>query len=227
MIRAVLFDLDGTLLDSAPDLVGALNAVRAQYKLSPLSVSSMKNHATAGALSLLQAGMPKADEQTIEDWRAIFLEHYEKNIFVKSKLYEGASEVLEYLENSGVALGIVTNKPEYLTKPVLVAAGVDKKMGAVVCGDTISKRKPDPAPVLLACEQLGLNPGEVMFVGDDPRDLEAGRGAGVVNCAAMHGYGSASFLQPENRHLYSPGLVVEDLSDLLDWFRDNSNYAEC
>ena len=220
MIRAVLFDLDGTLLDSAPDLVGALNAVRAQHDLEPLSVSSMANHATAGALSLLAAGMPASDEATIEEWRSVFLDHYEQNIFRKSELYEGAHELLGCLEEQGVACGIVTNKPEYLSRPVLAAAGISAQMRTLICGDTIEEKKPHPAPVLLACEQLGMNPNEVMFVGDDPRDLQAGRGAGVFNCAAMYGYGSPSFLQPEHRHLYEPGIAVDSLAQLQEWFQN-------
>ena len=219
MIRAVLFDLDGTLLDSAPDLVAALNCVRAQHGFEALPLEGMENHATAGALSLLQAGMPDAEPEMLESWRAVFLDHYEKNIFVNSSLYEGASELLDFLGQNRIARGIVTNKPEYLTLPVLAAAGVHEMMDALVCGDTISEKKPHPAPVLLACDQLGLEPGEVMFVGDDPRDLQAGRGAGVFNCAAMYGYGSPAFLEAEHQHLFDPGIAVDSLSELLEWFR--------
>lgn len=92
-------------------------------------------------------------------------------------------------------------------------------MGTLVCGDTIDQKKPHPAPVLLACEQLGMNPANVMLVGDDPRDLQAGRGAGVFNCAAMYGYGSLAFLEPEHRHLYEPGIAVNCLSELIEWFQ--------
>lgn len=219
MIKAVLFDLDGTLLDSAPDLVDALNVLRAEHELPALSVSAMQNHATAGALSLLAAGMPEADEKTVASWHARFLQHYQENIFVNSSLYEGAGPLLEFLEAEGIARGIVTNKPEYLTRPVLAAAGVSETMTALVCGDTLEEKKPHPAPVLLACRQLGLDPGEVMFVGDDPRDLQAGRGAGVFNCAAMYGYGSPAFLEPQHGHLYSPGLAIDSLTELIEWFR--------
>lgn len=219
MIKGLLFDLDGTLLDSAPDLVGSLNFLRTQVGLSSLSVSEMESAASAGAVSLLKAGMPKADADTVERWRLAFLEHYQQNSFAKSTLFDGAIELLSYLERNSMPWGIVTNKPEYLTHPILAAAKLDKLVAAVVCGDTIKEKKPHPAPVLLACERLMLDPAQVLFVGDDPRDLEAGRAAGVRNCAAMYGYGSWQFQEPEHGHLLKTEISIEKLGNLVDWLR--------
>ncbi|HKJ17146.1 MAG TPA: HAD-IA family hydrolase [Xanthomonadales bacterium] len=222
MIRGVLFDLDGTLLDSAPDLVGSLNFLRAEHELEALSVRKMESAASAGAVSLLQAGMPQADAETFERWRMAFLAHYEKNSFVNSVLYEGAYPLLEYFQMQGISWGIVTNKSEYLTHPILKAASLDESIATVVCGDTTPEMKPHPAPVILACEELGLEPEQVLFVGDDPRDLQAGRAAGVRNCAAMYGYGAAHFEEPEHASLLEDAITIHGLGDLLVWFRQNN-----
>jgi phosphoglycolate phosphatase len=219
MIKGLLFDLDGTLLDSAPDLVGSLNFLRAQQGLGSLPVRKMESAASAGAVGLLQAGMPKADADTVERWRLAFLEHYQQNSFTHSTLFDGAAELISYLQSHSMPWGIVTNKPEYLTHPILAAAKLDNLVTAVVCGDTIEEKKPHPAPVLHACELLRLDPEQVLFVGDDPRDLEAGAAAGVMNCAAMYGYGSRQFQEPAHGHLLKAGISIEKLGNLLDWLR--------
>ena len=226
MIKAVLFDLDGTLLDSAPDLVGALNSLRNQQGLSPLAAREMEKFASAGALGLLQAGMPDADDETVERWRLAFLKHYQENSFAKSRLYDGVSELLHYLKQHAISWGIVTNKPEYLTHPILAAAGLAKSVGTVVCGDTIEKSKPHPAPIHLACHQLRVGASDTLLVGDDPRDLEAGRAAGAMTCAALYGYGSAEFLKVENRDLFDSGISINSPTDLLVWLRsERKKYA--
>lgn len=189
-IRAMLFDLDGTLLDSAPDLVASLNWVRQSEGLPPLDVSDMSAYASRGALGLLLAGMPAADAATVESWRLRFLEHYALNSFRNTSPYDGVDELLQSLARAKMPWGIVTNKIESLTHPIVAAAQWGELVSCVVCGDTLKQSKPHPAPVLRACELLGVLPAETIFVGDDVRDIQAGRAAGCQTAAVFYGYGS-------------------------------------
>lgn len=189
-IRAVLFDLDGTLLDSAPDLVAALNRVRASETLPPLGVAEMSSYISHGAVGLLSAGMPAADNATFESWRTGFLEHYAENLYRESSLYEGVPELIDFLNISGIPWGIVTNKSEALTLPILKAAQLKDTISCLVCGDTLSRSKPDPAPVSLACGMLDVPPENTLFVGDDSKDLAAGKAAGTQTAVVHYGYGS-------------------------------------
>lgn len=199
VIRAVLFDLDGTLLDSAPDLVGSLNHVRHSEGLEPLPVPQMSPHASKGAIGLLKAGMPACDEQTLESWRLRFLEHYSVNSFVDSALYDGVADLLGFLQQSAIPWGIVTNKSESLTLPLVRTIGWGGVVSCVVCGDTLSESKPHPAPVALACSILEVEPTMTMFVGDDVRDIQAGLAAGTQTAAVHYGYGSHEFEDSEFR----------------------------
>jgi len=211
-IRAMLFDLDGTLLDSAPDLVGSLNQVRRLENLPPLDVAEMSRFASHGAVGLLKAGMPVADDATFESWRQEFLRHYAQNSFRDSSLYDGVEEMLEFLQVSGIPWGIVTNKIEALTLPIIDAAKLHRSVNCVVCGDTLSKSKPDPAPVSLACGILEVLPQNTLFVGDDIRDLEAGNGAGTQLAAVHYGYGSYEF----NDELVRGSYQINHPTDLID-----------
>jgi len=219
MIRAVLFDLDGTLLHSAPDLVAALNRIRTLNSLPELALEAMQQFAPRGAVELLKAGMPEADPVTLEHWRQEFLAHYQANCFRESVLFEGVGELLAFLDRKGIPWGIVTDKPEYLTRPILSAAGLDKSIACLVCGDAIKERKPHPAPVLLACEKLHVTAAEALLVGDEVRDLEAGKAAGVRTCAVLYGYGSTKFLESENQALLSAGITVASPLGLLEWLQ--------
>jgi len=214
-IRAMLFDLDGTLLDSAPDLVYALNQVRESENLHPLGVPEMSRHASHGAAGLLKAGMPPADEVTFESWRLEFLRHYAENSFRDSSLYDGVPELLEFLQACGIPWGIVTNKTEALTLPIIEAADLRQSISCLVCGDTLSKSKPDPAPVSLACSILDVHPEATLFVGDDVRDLEAGRAAGTQTAAVHYGYGSYEL----NDQLVAGSFQVHHPADLAELVR--------
>ncbi len=189
-IKAMLFDLDGTLLDSAPDLVGSLNWVRHTEALPPLQVADMSIFASKGAVGLLKAGMPESDEAVLESRRLRFLDHYAENSFQHSTLYEGVAELLDFLGESEIPWGVVTNKIEALTFPIIEAAGLMETISCIVCGDTLSESKPDPAPVSLACGILNVEPGNTLFAGDDIRDIQAGKAAGTQTAAVHYGYGS-------------------------------------
>jgi len=211
-IRAVLFDLDGTLLDSAPDLVASLNFVRASEGLPPLPLAEMQKFASKGAVGLLRAGMPATDIATLETWRLRFLEHYASNSYRDSSLFDGIPEVLTFLVEAGIPWGIVTNKTEALTFPIVKAAQLSGTVACVVCGDTLKESKPHPAPVSLACSMVGVQPATALLVGDDVRDLQAGRAAGCQTAAAYYGYGSHEFsdsLVDGSYRIYRPDELIE------------------
>ena len=210
-----MFDLDGTLLDSAPDMVAALNDVRAGIGLEPLPVEQVGHGVTRGAVGLLELGMPKTDERTFESWRQKLIDGYAQNIFDKSSLYDGVKELLAALDQSGVPWGLVTHKPEYLTQAVMEACGLSERVSCSICGDTLEESKPHPAPVLLACERLGVAPGEALFAGDDLRDIEAGIAAGTKTAAVYYGYGSSGLRGP----LVERSIAVQHPTDLLTYIR--------
>lgn len=215
-IKAVLFDLDGTLLDSAPDLVAALNSVRERETLPPLSVAEMSSYVTYGAVGLLKAGMPAADNATFESWRVGFLEHYAVNLYRQSSLYDGVGELIDFLNNSGIPWGIVTNKIKALTLPILEATDLKETISCVVCGDTLNRSKPDPAPVSLACARLNVPPEKTLFVGDDSRDLAAGKAAGTQTAAVHYGYGTLDL----NEQLVADSFQIHHPCELINVLRD-------
>lgn len=189
-IRAVLFDLDGTLLDTAPDLVAALNHVRGLEGFPEAAVAKYREFVSQGALGLLRAGMPGTDDAHMERRRQHFLDYYGKHSLVGTMAFDGVEELLGTLESQGLPWGIVTNKPEYLTHPVLKGFEWNVRAACVVCGDTLPRAKPFPDPVLLACERLGVEPETALMVGDDPRDLDAAEAAGAQPVLAAYGYGA-------------------------------------
>jgi phosphoglycolate phosphatase len=150
----------------------------------------MQRFASKGAVGLLKAGMPQADEATFEAWRQRFLEHYAENSYRESALFDGVPALLDFLVEQGIPWGIVTNKPEALTFPIVEAAQLEATISCVVCGDTLAESKPHPAPVSLACGIVDVAPAATLFVGDDRRDIQAGRAAGTQTAAVYYGYGS-------------------------------------
>lgn len=205
MIRSVLFDLDGTLLDTAPDLIGALDHLRMNEGLPPVEPENFRHFVSRGALGLISAGMPESTVEVFEQRKTAFLDHYAANIYEKSRPFEGVEAVLDQLDRNGIPWGIVTNKMEYLTIPLLKAAGLFGRAACVICGDTLKQSKPHAAPVLLACEILGATNAEAIMVGDDVRDLQAGNAAGTHTALATYGY-------------LEPGILDTDLfeSHLLE-----------
>ena len=188
-VDAVLFDLDGTLADTAGDLAGALNRVRADHGRPPLPVAALRSYASAGARGLLGAGMGlKPDDASYGAARDAFLKHYEAGLSVTTHLFDGVAAMLEAIEARGLAWGIVTNKAERYTGQVVVALGLAHRAGTIVCGDTTPHAKPHPAPLLHAASALRLPPTRCVYVGDDLRDVEAGNAAGMATLVAAWGY---------------------------------------
>ena len=189
MIRALMFDLDGTLVDSAPDLVAALNRVRVHENLAPLPYEELRDAAAFGAAGLVGRGMPAGDEQVTERRKQQFLEYYREDIYQHSKLFDGVMELIKWLAGEAIPWGVVTNKWERFTLPVMEHAGILANAGCVICGDTIDTAKPHPAPVQLACELLGSSSRDTLMVGDDLRDMQAAAAAGCPSVFVNWGYG--------------------------------------
>jgi N-acetyl-D-muramate 6-phosphate phosphatase len=186
--KAVLFDLDGTLADTAPDLGGAVNVLRARRGLDPLPIDLLRPVASAGARGMLAVGLGKSP--TDPDYEALrdeFLAEYEAGLDRASRLFDGVRRLLDELSARRVPWGIVTNKAMRFTAPVVASLSLDDA-AVVIAGDTTPHPKPHPAPLLAACERLGIAPAHAIYVGDDLRDVQAARAAGMPSVAAAYGY---------------------------------------
>lgn len=213
-VDAVLFDLDGTLADTAGDLAGAVNLMRRERGLDPVPVANVRPYASAGARGLLFAGMGvTTDDPMFASLRDSFLVHYERCLAETTHLFEGVDELLRTLEARGLAWGIVTNKATRFTTPVVAALKLDKRAKAVVSGDTTPHPKPHPEPLLHAARALELPPQRCVYVGDDLRDVQAGIAAGMPTLVARWGY-----LGTGEPHEKWPATGGADRPlDLLDW----------
>lgn len=187
--QAVLFDLDGTLADTAGDLAGALNRVRSRDGLAPQPLSLLRPWASAGARGLLAAGMDiHPDHPEYEAYRQAFLDAYLECLAETTCLFEGMEAVLQDIESRGMKWGVVTNKPHKFTVPVMAGLGLSERAGVIISGDTTAHAKPHPLPLLTACEQLGVSPTATLYVGDDLRDIQAAKAAHMPSAAAAWGY---------------------------------------
>lgn len=189
MISTVLFDLDGTLVDSAPDLAAALNEQRRRRRKPPVPYEMLRIHASSGARGMIKAGFavdPGAPEY--QDLRLEFLEIYERVLLLQTRPFPDIPELLTAIEQSGRNWGIVTNKAENLTMPLLHAFALKDRAGCIVCGDTTPFIKPNPEPLLEAARRLSTETRRCVYVGDDERDVVAARAAGMYAVAAAYGY---------------------------------------
>jgi phosphoglycolate phosphatase len=187
-LRVVLFDLDGTLLDTAQDFHESLNQLRAEEQLAPLSFETVRAQVSHGGHALVRLSFGTLDSETHETMRMRLLNIYRQRLAKYTRLFEGGDEMLDALEQRGLAWGIVTNKPGWLTDPLLVEVKLHARVRAVVSGDTLSERKPHPMPLLHAAKTIGVDPGECVFVGDAERDAQAAKAAGMYSLIAGFGY---------------------------------------
>ncbi len=210
--KAILFDLDGTLADSAPDLTAAINQVRSEFNLKKLPYESLRPFASAGAPGLVKAALGiTRDHMLFPYLRERFLHYYRDSIAQgasATRLFDGIEDLLALLQANGIGWGIVTNKVENLAKPLAGQIGL-KHAGCLVAGDTTPHSKPHPAPLLEGARRLGVNPGDCWYIGDDLRDMQAGHAAGTgAAIAAKWGY----CIDPEN---WPSDYVARDPWDLL------------
>ncbi|MEO5700727.1 MAG: phosphoglycolate phosphatase [Casimicrobiaceae bacterium] len=213
-IDAVLFDLDGTLLDTAPDLVAAVNRVRQDRGLPTLPVNDLRAYASAGARGLIGASFQRApDHPDYPALRDAFLAHYAAALCIDTVVFAEIEDVLDALEARRLPWGIVTNKAERFTLPLLAALPWRFEPQVVVCGDTTPYAKPHPAPLLAAAERLGIAPGRCLYVGDAERDIAAGLAAGMHTIVAHYGY-----IEPQDQpRAWRAHGHVEQPRDLLAW----------
>ncbi len=189
---AIFFDLDGTLLDTAPDMVGSLDQLRAEHGMPPLDYGCARSRVSNGAPGLLKLGFPGFDEQRRESLRERFLQLYANRLSMLTAPFPGMARVLDSLDAAGVCWGVVTNKPGWLTEPLLDALDLASRCACIVSGDTLEMRKPQPEPLLHAAALARVLPATAVYVGDARRDIEAGRAAGMTTVAALYGYVEAA-----------------------------------
>jgi phosphoglycolate phosphatase len=188
-IRTILFDLDGTLLDTAPDLAEALNTVLTENRHDPLAFESIRPVVSHGGAALIQLGFGlEQSDPAFEPLRQRLLEIYRDNLSRLTTAFPGIGELLETIEQRDINWGIVTNKPAWLTEPLLKDLNLFDRAICVISGDTLDERKPHPAPMLHACQLAGCTPQQCVYIGDARRDIEAGNNAGMHTLVALFGY---------------------------------------
>jgi 2-phosphoglycolate phosphatase len=187
-IACVLFDLDGTLLDTAPDLIHALNAVKRWENEAPLPAHQLRPLVSHGSLALLKFAFPQQSETDLQRRQQYFLKQYAENIKIDTALFAGMSQVLDELQQRQIPWGVVTNKPSDLTHKLLAAMQLDHSVCSVICGDTLAVSKPDPLPLITAAKECSVDPTRCLYIGDAERDIKAARAAQMPNLLARYGY---------------------------------------
>jgi N-acetyl-D-muramate 6-phosphate phosphatase len=212
--QLVLFDLDGTLVDSAPDLAAAANAMRLARRLEALPLAALRPMVGAGARGMVGLALGVAPGQPgYEELRAEFLERYEGALLRHTVVFDAIEPVLARLETEGRPWGIVTNKQERFTRPIVEGLGLERRAAVLVCGDTTPYSKPHPAPLLEAARRAGVAAGHCVYVGDDARDVQAGRAAGMAVLAAGWGY----LGQGDAVDAWGADAVLSNPAELLQW----------
>lgn len=211
MAEVVLFDLDGTLVDSAADLLAAMNRLRADEDLPPLPMNGFRQVVSRGGKAMLAVAYPERDEVARDALLPRFLAYYAEAAAVHSTPFEGVEPMLRAIEANGSRWGIVTNKPLHLARLVVAGMGWDGRCAVLVGGDSLPVKKPDPAPLLHACLALDIAPEHCVYVGDDERDIVAARGAGMKSVAALWGYRSDG----DDPLVWRPDAAADQPLDLL------------
>lgn len=214
-VRAVLFDLDGTLVDSVPDLATAVNAMLVDLEREPVDEAQVRQWVGNGAQRLVKralTGVMDAEPEPALFERAfsLFLDHYDRHLIDRSYLYDGAKDALAALREEGLLLGLVTNKPERYIAPLLSALGVAQDFAVTVGGDTLAQKKPHPAPLLHAAQQLGMEPSATVMVGDSRNDVLAARAAKMRVICVPYGYNHGEAIQRT-----APDALVGDLREIM------------
>ncbi len=221
-LKAVLFDLDGTFADTAQDLAAALNYVLAQNNQATLSFEQIRPQVSNGGIALIKLGFKiDTDHPNFESYRQQLLDYYQQNIAKFTRPFAGIEQVLTYLQQQGIAWGIVTNKPAWLTDPLMAALSLSGALPnqpqCVVSGDTLKTRKPDPAPLLHACEIIGCQANDTVYIGDAERDIQAGINANMQTLVALFGY-----IGEDDKPLsWGATDSVDQPDDIIKWIKQN------
>lgn len=218
-VSAVLFDLDGTLADTAPDLGGAVNRMRERRGLAPMPIAQLAPVASSGARGMIAAGLGRGPEHSdYEALRTEFMSEYERALTCDSALFAGVETCLAALDAMKLPWGIVTNKATRFAVPVVAGLGLGRS-AVLIAGDTLAHAKPHPAPLLEACARLGVNASQAIYIGDDLRDIEAANAAGMPGVIAAYGYlgaGADIDTWPAHARIAAP----EDLLGLIEVLRN-------
>ena len=210
-LEAVLFDMDGTLLDTAPDFIAVIQAMRASRDLPPISERTVRDVVSGGARAMVANAFDVEPlSNAFETLRLEFLERYQRDCAVHSHLYDGMAEVLADIEAAGLKWGVVTNKPVRFAEPIMKQLGLAERSAVLVCPDHVTNSKPDPEPMHLACKTIQVAPANVLFIGDDLRDIQSGHAAGSRTVAVTYGY-----IHPEdNPRSWGADAVIDHPSEL-------------
>lgn len=212
-LSCVLFDLDGTLVDTAPDLISSLNKALNIHGFDAVATEIIKPFISYGAASMINAGQPALDAQLKADILETMLAHYQNNITEHTVFFSGMVETLAAIEAQGLKWGVVTNKRERFTNPLMSALKLTERAACIVSGDTTANPKPHPEPMLAACKQANVNPQECVYIGDAQHDITAGRNAQMKTLAALYGYIKAEDA-PET---WGADALIESPEQILTW----------
>ncbi len=210
--RGVLFDLDGTLLDSAPDMLATVNRMRAARGKPAMALDEIRPHVSRGARAMSSAAFPEVPVEQVPGLVPEFLELYREELGRHSRPFDGIEAMLAALENDGAVWGIVTNKPEYLAREILPQLGWETRSAVLIGGDSLPERKPHPLPLLHAAAAIGIAPGDCVYVGDDRRDIDAARAAGMPSVVALWGYR----LDDDDPAAWQGDVMIDSPEDLFD-----------
>ena len=215
-LEAVLFDLDGTLLDTAPDFIAVLRALMAEQQIkSDISDAQIRSQVSHGAAALVSLGCNINNQhQHFEPLRERFLELYAARLSQSTRLFPGIEELLISIEQQGLPWGIITNKPLRYATPLLEDLNLLRRTDTLVCPEHVSNSKPDPESMLLACSQINCNPRNTVYIGDHRRDIEAGRNAKMETIAVLYGYIDEND-PPQD---WGADISLETVAELSDWF---------
>ena len=216
---AILFDLDGTLVDTAPDMVAVLLGMQKDHGLALVPYDLARSHVSNGAVGLIRLAFPEADDALMNQLHQEYLDRYENAVCVDSTLFPELGDLLDELDALSRPWGVVTNKPMRMTDPLLAGLGLSSRVACSISGDTLPQRKPDPAPLLLASQQIGVPSEKTVYVGDAVRDIEAGRAAGMFTIAATYGY----ITDDDDPGTWEADLIAGDTRELTHYLLKGVN----
>jgi len=218
-VKAVLFDLDGTLADTSPDMTAVLNLLLAKHGRPEVDYARARNHTSRGSIAMIQLGFEEPlKEKLIHILRDEFLQLYAENLCKQTQLFPGVAELLALLDSANIPWGIVTNKPGNLAEPLVQELGIATSAACTISGDSLTRRKPEPDQLHHAANILGIKERDILYMGDDPRDIQAGKAAGMKTAVAAYGY----IPEDEDHHSWKADEVFLQPLDLKDWLFSDS-----